>query len=161
MKVQNTMKIKIIFLMGFLLWGQLGIAQDYQSSLGGRLGTYTAVSYTKYLGESNAVEAIAGITRAANQSNYTFGGYYKLHFGVSTNIPTLSYYFGLGALINLEKEGEGRTTYLAPSALTGMEYSLEHAPVNFFLDFSTYYQKNLDSTLDLHANLGVRYILSR
>ena len=152
---------KSILIFSFLMSANLGAAQDYQSSLGLRLGTYSALSFTNNFSESRGMEVLAGITREANQSNYIFGGFYKIQNHVTSNLPTLSYYLGVGTMINIEKEEGGRSTYLAPGAITGMEYTLEYAPVNFFLDITTYYQKNLESTLNFHANLGVRYTIRR
>ena len=153
--------IKSVVIFSFLLSVNFVSAQEYQSSIGLRLGTYSALSYTNNFSESRGIEVLTGITREANQSNYIFGGFYKIQNHVTSNLPTLSYYLGLGTMVNFQKEEGGRSTYLAPGAITGMEYSLEYAPVNFFLDLTTYYQKNLESTLNFHANLGVRYILRR
>jgi len=147
-----------------LLWNFTATqAQDYQSSLGGRLGTYVALSYNHYVAENASVEGITGITRLANQSNFLFGGYYKRHVNISSRVSTLSFYFGPGALVNFVSVPDGTNVVLALSGLVGLEYAMEHVPVNFFLDIGPYYNVNSDlgDDFDLHANVGVRYILNR
>lgn len=136
-------------------------AQDYKSALGARLGTYISASYSTYLSEARSVEAMVGITREANQSDYILGGFYKLHMDVTSQAPTLKWYFGLGMYIDL-KSVAGNKVLFSPSGIVGLEYTLEHTPVNFFVDVSPYYSlnSNIDSKFNTHANLGVRYVIS-
>ena len=70
---------------------------------------------------------------------------------------------GLGILLFLEEENAANKVNIAPSGLVGLEYTLEHAPVNFFVDLSPNYKvtSDLDSKFGIQANLGVRYILSQ
>lgn len=153
------------FVISFIIvlsFSQVSSAQDYKTSIGGRLGTYVAVSFSGYSSEGRSVEGIVGITREANQSDLIFGGFYKIHFNVSSQLPTLSFYSGVGLYVNIFKVGDVSDVSLAPSAMIGMEYTLEHAPANFFLDVSPYYAigSNNNSKFNVHANLGVRYVLS-
>ncbi|MEM9547401.1 MAG: hypothetical protein AAGA77_15585 [Bacteroidota bacterium] len=141
---------------------QTAAAQDYRSAIGGRLGSYISGSFTTFTSEDRSVEIIAGITREANTSQFLFGSFYRFHFDVTSQLPTLKWYAGLGLYINsLEKEASSSELTFLPSAIIGMEYTLEHTPVNFFLDLSPYYNTDsaTDSNFDVHANLGVRYIL--
>ncbi len=135
-------------------------AQDYKSALGGRLGTYISVSFSTYVTEGRSIELIGGFTREANQSDFLVGGFYKIHGNVTAQVPTLKWYFGGGFYLNL-KNDSGDNTSFAPGGIIGMEYTLDHTPVNFFIDASPNYNLNsdTDSNFDLHANLGVRYVL--
>lgn len=137
-------------------------AQDYKTSIGARLGTYVSASFTGYISEGKSVEGIVGITREANKSDLIFGGFYRLHFGISSQVPTLSFYTGLGLYLNLIKTDDFSVVAFAPSAVIGLEYTLKHAPVNFFLDVSPYYVfgSNIESEFNTHANLGVRYVIN-
>ena len=160
----SKFSIALIFALVFLIGpGDIVHAQDYRSAVGGRLGTYVAGSFSTFVSESGSVEVIAGITREANESNFIFGSFYRRHFDVTNQVPTLKWYAGIGLYINSIEEAASKSelTFL-PSAIIGMEYSLEHTPVNFFIDISPYYntKSGSDSDFDLHANLGVRYVLS-
>ena len=163
MKSSNCIP-SLIFIM-LLLLGSIKIssAQDYRSSVGGRLGTYVSGSFTTFTTETQSLESIAGITREANDSQFLFGSFYRFHFDVTSQAPTLKWYTGLGLYVNSVEEAltKSKLTFL-PSAIIGMEYTLEHAPVNFFIDASPYYNSkdSSDSNFDVHANLGVRYVLS-
>ncbi len=153
----------LIFIFLFLVcFSQFVQAQDYKSSIGGRLGTYAAVSFSTYLSEGRSLEAMAGITREANQSDFIFGSFYKFHLGVTAQVPTLNWYAGIGLYINSRKETSENRVSFAPAAIVGMEYTLEYTPVNFFIDVSPNYDSAtvLNSKFNVHANLGVRYILS-
>jgi hypothetical protein len=136
--------------------------QDFKTALGARLGTYTSVSFTSYISEGRSYEVVAGITREANQSDLIFGGFYKFNVNLSSQIPTLTWYTAPGLYMNIEKLAEERKVSFAPSVLVGLEYTLEQTPVNFFLDLSPYYITGSfkKSEFNMHANLGVRYILT-
>ena len=163
-KMIRHKRLKYLSLSFLLLvfFAQEGKAQDYESSIGGRLGTYISLSYTNYLSEGKSLEFLGGITREANQSDYILGAYYRIHKPVSSTVPSLNWFFGLGILLNLQDEGDDDIS-ATPAGIIGMEYSLEHAPVNFFVDLSPYadLRDNIDDTIKLHANLGVRYIMKR
>jgi len=156
----SKLLVFVFFLLAFAV--QETKAQDYKSSLGGRLGTYVAASFTTYTSETNSVEVIAGITREGNESNFLFGGFYRGHYSVTNQAPTLKWYWGIGLYVNSIEEASKSKLAFAPSAMIGMEYTLEHAPVNFFLDLSPNYNTNsiIDRKFDAYANLGVRYVLS-
>lgn len=155
----KSMLVTMLFLITSVHYS---FGQDYKSSVGGRLGTYVAASYTQFISEGRSFELLAGITRQANQSDFVFGGFYKLHRPASSQVPMLNWYLGGGIYISSIEDGESDKISLAPSAIIGLEYSLDHTPVNFFIDVSPYYDTGRsDSKLDMHANLGVRYVLSR
>ena len=160
MTLYRISKFLFIFFLILISFAQMGQAQDYNSSIGGRLGTYVSLSFTKYLSEGRSMEFLGGITREANQSDYILGAYYRIHKPVSSTVPSLNWFFGLGILLNLQDDGDDDIS-ATPAGIIGMEYSLEHAPVNFFVDISPYadLRDNIDDTINLHANLGVRYIM--
>jgi len=147
-------------IMFFVCSIQLAQAQDYEGSFGGRLGTYTAVSLSIYTAEGRSFEALLGLTRVANQSDFLIGSFYKFHFDVTSELPTLKWYSGLGLIASFEEELGHNKVKFSPSAIVGMEYTLEHTPVNFFIDVSPNYKINSESKFRVHANLGVRYIFS-
>jgi hypothetical protein len=163
MSVYKILKTVILSIILLLCTSQLLTAQDYNKAIGLRLGTYVGASFTAYTSEHKSVEAIAGITRQANQTDYLFGAFYKYHFVVSSDIPTLNWFSGVGAFLFLEEESSSNKLNVAPSAVIGMEYTLEHTPVNFFIDVSPHWNitTNTDSKFNIHANLGVRYVLSQ
>jgi len=149
----------IIFLLVTI--GQSVQAQDYKSALGGRLGTYISISFSAYVSEDVSIEMIGGLTREANQSDFIFGGFYKYHRNVTSQVPSLNWYFGAGFYVNLKDEASEKVSF-APGGIIGMEYTLDHTPVNFFIDASPNYNLNSDSdsNFNIHANLGVRYVIS-
>ncbi len=112
--------ISSILLLGF---SQVSSAQDYKTSIGARLGTYVAASFSGYISENKSLEGIVGITREANQSDLIFGGFYKIHFSVSSQVPTLSFYTGAGLYVNLIKVDDVSDVSIAPSGIIGMEYT--------------------------------------
>lgn len=138
-------------------------AQDYGHSVGLKLGTYVGTSFSSYVSENRSFEVIAGITRQANQTDYIFGASFRFHTHVTSEIPTLNWYSGFVAFAFLEEESGSEKVNLAPGVLLGMEYTLEYTPVNFFIEVAPYYDitTKLDSRFDIHANLGVRYVLNR
>lgn len=137
-------------------------SQDYKQSFGLKLGTYVSTSFTAYTSENRSIEVIAGITRSANQTDYIFGGFYRFHSRVSSDIPTLNWYSGFSLFAFLEEENGSDKVNIAPGTLLGMEYTLEHTPVNFFIDAAPHYDvtTNNGNRFDIHANLGVRYIIN-
>ena len=163
MSAYKTFKTVILSFILLLCTIQLSTAQDYNKAIGLRLGTYVGASFTTYTSEYKSIEVIAGITRQANQSDYIFGGFYKFHLPISSDLPTLNWFSSIGVLLFLEEENGGNKVNIAPGGLVGLEYTLEHSPVNFFIDISPYYKvtSNIDSKFDIQANLGVRYVLSR
>lgn len=154
-------KILFVTLLILASMAQTVQAQDYESSLGGRLGTYISLSFTNYLSEGKSLEFLGGLTREANQSDYILGAYYRIHNPVSSTVPTLNWYYGLGILLNLQNRF-GNNASATPAGIIGMEFTLDHSPVNFFIDLSPYFDfSDNDNSLYLHASLGVRYIMKR
>lgn len=153
-------RLLILSFFILIISSQITHAQDYKSSLGVRLGTYISTSFSTYISEGRSVEGLAGITREANQTDFILGGFYKFNMDVTSQVPTLKWYFGAGLYLNFNNEA-GNVSFL-PSSIIGMEYTLEHTPVNFFLDISPFYNinSNSDNSFNIHANLGARYVLS-
>ena len=161
MSEYNFLKPVILSFILVLCAGQITQAQDYNKAIGLRLGTYVGASFTTSTSDYRSIELIAGITREANQTDYIFGGFYKFHLVISSDIPTLNWFSGVGALLLLVEDGNNNKINIAPGALVGLEYTLEHTPVNFFIDVSPYFNvttKN-DSKFNIHASLGVRYVI--
>ena len=157
--VMNSIKIGLL-LVGLLGLSTTAMGQDYKSSFGVRLGTYVAASFSASASTSTTFEGLAGITREANQTDYVIGTYFRKHFQVSNVVPTLNLYTGVGALVLLQEEGGENKMNLAPGGIIGMEYTLEHAPANFFLDVSPMYKVNSNASTKfiIQASLGARYI---
>ncbi|MDF1695044.1 MAG: hypothetical protein P1U56_04405 [Saprospiraceae bacterium] len=160
MKQFNFLKFYFLTAWFMLLGMQTSLAQEYDFLIGARLGTYISGSVVKKASEGRTYEAMIGITREANQSDYVFGAFYKFHVQISEQLPSLNWYAGGGAYMKLS-DITGRNVYnFSPSIISGMEYTLEDSPVNFFIDVSPYYRVNGsdDSRFNIHANVGVRYI---
>lgn len=163
--MRALISLKAFFICCFLLFCsiQMIIAQDYNHAIGLRLGTYIGASYTSFQSENRSIEGIAGIKRQANQTDYVFGGFYKFHVDLSADMPSLNCYAGLGSLFFIEDEFGSNKFNFAPSAIIGLEYSLEQSPINFFIDMAPHFNvtTKVDSKFNVHANIGVRYILSK
>ena len=160
MRLDSMTKFLLLPTLILLLSCHSSDAQDYKSSIGLRLGTYFAGSFTTYVSEKASVELLAGISREANRSQWNFGGFYKIHNSVASEVPTLNWYFGAGLYVRFT-DIESEKVKFAPSGILGMEYSLEHTPVNFFVDVSPHYRINSGPGFDVHASMGVRYIINR
>ena len=163
MIINKLLKSIVLLFIIFLYSSQSADAQDYDKSIGLRLGTYVGASFTAYTSSNKSIEVIAGLTRQANQSDYIFGGFYKYHLTISSDIPTLNWYSGLGVMLFLEEENGSNKVNIAPGGIVGLEYTLEHTPVNFFIDVNPHYKvnSNSNSKFNIHANLGVRYVISQ
>ena len=131
-------------------------AQDYKSSAGVRLGTYIAGSFKAYISEKGAIEAIAGISREGGNSITTLGGFYQIHNQLTSDIPTLKWYFGGGAFVGFGND-EIKTN-VAVSAIIGLEYTFDSTPINLFIDGVPYLSITNGTNFDAEASLGVRYI---
>lgn len=132
------------------------VGQDYKSAIGVRAGTNFTLSYKQFVSESSAFEAFGGITRTGGQSLLTGGIFYEIHNVITSDIPHLKWYYGGGAFIALGRENISNNFALA--AITGMEYVLEAAPINLFIDATPYVSLSNDASFDIEANIGVRFI---
>jgi hypothetical protein len=163
MSKHKSLKNLILAFILILCTSPFLVGQDYNKAIGVRLGTYVGGSFTTYASKHKSVEIIAGITREANQTDYIFGAFYKFHLVISSDIPTLNWFSSVGALVFLEEEAGSNKINFAPAAIVGLEYTLEHSRVNFFIDATPYFNVTTKSNtkFSVHANLGVRYVLSQ
>ena len=160
MKYIPSLKAYLLCICFMLSGATLVQAQEYDFLIGARLGTYISGSLVKKAGEGRTYEGMIGLTREANQSDFIMGAFYKFHFPISEQLPTLNWYIGGGAYFTLS-DLSGRNVYnFDPGIITGMEYTLEDQPVNFFLDVSPYYRlkESVESNFNIQANVGVRYL---
>lgn len=132
------------------------VGQDYKSAVGLRAGTNFTLSYKQFISESSAFEGFGGITRTGGQSLLTAGVFYEIHNVVTSDIPNLKWYYGGGAFIALGRENISSNFALA--AITGLEYVLETAPINLFIDATPYVSLTNDAAFDIEANIGARFI---
>lgn len=149
-----------LFIFSTLILLSLNLsAQDYKLSAGARLGTYFAGSAKAFIGQKSAVEGIVGISREAGQSILALGGFFQRHHQLTSDIPTLRWYYGAGVFVGLGS-GELKTS-VSFTGNIGLEYTMEDTPINFFIDGIPYINVTNNSKFDTEASIGIRYIFSR
>lgn len=135
-------------------------AQSYDSSVGLRAGYYLTGTYKKFIKESNAIEAYAGI----GYGGLVVGGLYQIHKEIpNVDIENLYWYFGGGAYAGLYSGWYTTTDFYAGVNLNiGLDYAFEDYPINVSLDWAP----GLNILGGFHPSwaiggFAVRYILDK
>ncbi|HMP31537.1 MAG TPA: hypothetical protein PKD85_18185 [Saprospiraceae bacterium] len=140
-------------------------AQDYKSSVGGKLGYGLVGSYKTFLNEKSAVELFGGLRGFGG--GLVVGGFYQIHKDIPT-IDNLRWFIGGGASFST-------WTFIAGSGYTeitghfdiGLEYTFDDLPLNISVDYApgvvlvdTYkYSGSYGRFRGGYGALTVRYIL--
>ena len=119
---------------------------DQAIGLRGDFGLAQAVSYKKFINESNAIEIIAG----RGNTYLNIGGAFQKHLPISRD---LDWYFGAGAsaLLYRGSIGYGIQGYL------GIQYNFDGIPLSITIDWIPTLETR--TFIPQGGNLGIRYIL--
>lgn len=131
---------KILLIIVSFLSLQLG-AQDYRTAIGARLGFPLSFSLKHFISEPGAVELTAGFRFWQYYRSINVGGYYEHHFDIAA-VDGLRWYIGGGAnayFWSFDNVWMGTNDYakvsLGLSAMAGLDYKFENAPVNLSVDW--------------------------
>lgn len=125
---------KLITVAAALLILTTAGAQNYDRSIGLRLGTTIGASYKSYLSQQKAVEAILDLDifdKDLMKLNVT--GLYEFVF--ETDAEGLNFYAGPGISAGIYL-GDSNGLMLAINGVAGVEYKFPNTPVSISLDWN-------------------------
>jgi hypothetical protein len=131
----NTIK-KITLLVSIALMAAPALeAQNYEKSVGGRIGTMIGASYKQFLTATQAVEAIVDLD-IIHSGDMTLRGtaLYEFHHAV-LQADGLSWYFGPGATVGA-LVSKNSAFLFAVDGVAGLEYKLSDIPLCFSFDLN-------------------------
>jgi len=147
-----TLLALVVFGMGELS------AQSYNSAVGVRGGYYLTGSYKKFIKDTHAIEAYAGIG-SYYWGGIVVGGLYQIHNELpSLGVDNLYWYYGGGAYAGL---GSGYFD-AGVNLNVGLDYAFEEFPMNVSLDWAP----GINLIGGIHptwyiGGFAVRYILDK
>lgn len=118
-----------------------GTAQNYNTALGVRLGTFNGITLKHFISEQNALEGIATF----RWNGFIFTGLYEWQNDID-GAPGLDYFLGLGAHVgtfgdnkywrdNDNDPWDGNITVVGVDFIAGLEYTFAEAPFCIGLDW--------------------------
>ncbi|MDR2802528.1 MAG: hypothetical protein LBB31_04845 [Prevotellaceae bacterium] len=125
-----------LFFLLLVMAGSTLAAQDYERSIGLRLGTMIGGSYKQFLHTAGAIEAILDLD-IAHSSRMSVRGtvLYEYHFPIKA-VDGLAWYLGAGVTIGAKVGDTADRLFLfGADILGGVEYKLMTLPLCFSLDF--------------------------
>ena len=128
---------------------------DNEMGLGIIVGAPTGVSGKVWKDDRHAMDAAIGWSLGDNESFYVHGDYLfqdPKQFAVSEG--KMPYYYGLGARL---RQDSGKDARLGVRAPLGLEYLLEDAPLDIFIEIALVVDLVPETEADLNAGIGVRY----
>ena len=150
-----------IFLLLSIISATTLVAQDYERSIGLRVGTIAGGSYKQFLHTAGALEAILdfGIVHPS-QMSIRGTELYEYHFPIKA-VDGLAWYIGAGFTVGA-KIGDATNKHFLFGAdvLGGVEYKLATLPLCFALDFDPKIYFTGYDTFHLdpnNAGLTIRY----
>ncbi|MGE4586075.1 MAG: hypothetical protein AB7D05_01900, partial [Mangrovibacterium sp.] len=132
-----TMK-KIMLAMALVIAvGFQGKAQDYDTGIGLRAGSFSGLTVKHFLSQSHAVEGIL----SSRWEGIDLAGLYEYH-QPAFNTPGLNWYCGVGAHIGFWDGDHSHWDYdddnraiLGINGIIGIEYNFAEAPINLSIDW--------------------------
>ena len=162
------MKTKIFILfMAFFLLTTMSQAQDYNTSVGLRLGYPTALSAKKFINDKAAIEGIVGLRSFSTFSYISVTGLYEIHKPINS-VDGLSWFYGGGANLYLYSfknsfVGEKDSSLsIGIAGIIGLDYKFKDIPLNLSLDWLPIFSlTGYDNgfAVDSYA-LSARYVLN-
>lgn len=142
-------------------------AQDYNTSIGGKVGYGLVASYKKFLNESAAIDLFGGL-RWGN--GIALGAYYEKHTPIDA-LDRLQWYWGFGGSFTTWSYNFARSNYyeVGASGVLGLDYSFDDYPLNLSLDWAPtiVLLSNYDTSFGSlgifrggYGALSIRYILN-
>jgi hypothetical protein len=159
-------KLTLLLLCGMFFTNLKMNAQSYNSAVGLRFGYPTSVSYKKFLNDSKAIEAYAGLRSWSGYSYVSLNAALQFHKPIES-VQNLSWYWGAGAGAYIWSFDSGfpgaddGSFGLALQGYLGLDYKISSAPVNLSLDwvpsfFLTGYGNGFGGG---YGGLSARYVL--
>lgn len=138
--------------------------RNYKGGIGIALGSPSGLNGKLFLGEKAALEAIAGWSFNEYNSSTGITLLYQIH-NVAFGVEELLWYYGLGGHAgvatwnqNGNPGNEGSTAWVGADLVIGIEYTIPNAPINFSLEAVPSINLLPDTSPNVGANLGIRYV---
>jgi hypothetical protein len=152
--------------LGFTLFAQRSVAQDYKWAAGLKFGGYESGISGKYFMQSNvALEGILGF----RSNGVVLTGLYEIH-QPAFNVDKLKFYYGFGAHLGSMGKGEYRFftssdrqyydahLLLGVDGVLGLEFVIPQSPIAVSLDLNPRVELARGPFFDLAPGLGLKYI---
>ena len=137
-------------------------AQSFDQAIGARLGYPFAVSYKKFISESDAIEAYAGNRGYVDYRRLNASIAYQRHSPFDA--PGLEWYWGAGAsayLYSFNVFNDNGNLGIGLQGYLGLQYTFEDIPLSITLDWvPTVFLTGYDNGAGFeYGSLAVRYLL--
>jgi len=139
-------------------------AQDYKSSIGGKVGYGLVASYKTFFNENNGIDIFGGIHWGGSLMG---GANYSIHADIKS-VNNLRWYYGAGANFFSWTSIGYDWAEIGISGNVGLEYTFDDIPLNISLDyvptFVIYDTDDFDNVRRFRSGYGAlttRYILNR
>jgi hypothetical protein len=157
------------FIIGAMLLLSVALlqAQDYQSSIGVRLGLSNGIIYKHFISKENSIEGIL----ATRYGGFLVTGLYEFNNELKEE-SGINWYYGIGGHIGYfngnrtsypgwwESNRDNPYTILGADAIIGIEYTFYDTPVSISLDWKPGFNLLGHSGVwGDNAALSIRYIL--
>ena len=150
---------KLIFISIITLLASLsGFSQkNYDGALGLRFGYLNrnlspGITGKFFLSDQDAIEGILGVGLGRNSGWLSATALYERH-AMIFDIPELNVYYGAGGGFGVNNDNLS----LGADVITGVEYTLADAPLNFSFDIKPYLNIVPDVGLYFNSAFSIRY----
>jgi len=147
-------KLKLLIVFAFLFLSFHGVAQNYRTGIGFRLGGLASgITVKHFVNSSAAIEGIAGFAHHA----FILTGLYEVHRNIP-NAPGLQWFFGGGGHIGFFRydgyyyvvhthgnqyyyfadDPEGSHAIFGLDFILGLDYKFTNAPIDIALDIKPF-----------------------
>lgn len=141
---------KLLLIISLSLFAGTALAQEYDQSIGLRLGFANGITYKKSLDGISAIEVLGSFKQRAT----TLTALYEVHF-YAFDTDNLYLFLGVGAHIGVVSPVNGSNTLLlGADGIGGIEYAFDEVPLAFSLDLKPAINISGGDLLDL-AWLGL------
>jgi hypothetical protein len=114
-----------------------GNAQDYNTGIGLRAGSFSGLTVKHFLNQSHAIEGIL----SSRWEGIDIAGLYEFH-NPAFNAPGLNWYYGVGAHIgfwdgdhkHFDYDDDNHTVF-GINGILGLEFNFAQAPINLSIDW--------------------------
>lgn len=135
------MKRFAIVIIGLIFIASAAGAQDYNTGIGFRGGTFNGITLKHFVGSNNAIEGIL----STRWQGLKVTGLYEIH-QQAFDTPRLNWYYGVGGHIGFWNDdhynpryGDRAYTVIGVDGIIGIEYNIEPIPFNISLDWKPYF----------------------
>ena len=114
------------------------MAMDYGTGIGVRGGLSNGITVKHFINEKTAIEGLL----ASRWGGFNITGLYEIHNAAAFDVPSLNWYYGLGAHIGFWSgkdvgwaDDDENYTVIGIDGIIGIEYNFEELPFNIGLDW--------------------------